>query len=266
MLLSSIVLPAGLWAAPPKPTKKPARDYAWCAPEVEALSGDTCYIDGRGKQAPEGQKRTLVIFLHGAIAKHTDWSWTQERALLRQAKAAGFEAIFPRAPDNGVGYAWPGGADGQKRYEDELIAGWKESVRALEQKSSARYDEVFVMGFSSGAYYVSSLALRGRLDGSRAHGVAFRADGYATFAGGSIGANKNPAAPKVPVYVGICGADRQTAPHSRGFAGELATRGFPSRAEEHHVGHMFADPHVLRAVKFLREKNAAQPAHAPLVD
>lgn len=233
---------------------KPARDYPWCAPEVEALSGDTCYIDGAKRGS---NKRTLVVFLHGAIAKHTDWSWTQERALLRQAKAAGFEAIFPRAPDNGVGYTWPGGPDRQKLYEDALITGWKRSIAALEKKRGARYDEVFVMGFSSGAYYVSSLVQRGRLDGTRAHGVAFHADGFATFAGGSIGHQRSASAPKVPVYVGICSADRQTVEHSRGFAGELATRGFPSRAEEQPVGHMFADSHVLRAVKFLREKNAS---------
>lgn len=230
------------------------RDVHWCAPEVQALGEDVCYIDGRG--ADRSGKRTLVIFLHGAIAKHTDWSWTQERALLRQAKASGFEATFPRAPDNGVGYAWPGGAEGQKKYEADLIDGWTRAQKQLEAKHGARYDEVFVMGFSSGAYYVSSLALRGRL----------AVDGYATFAGGSIGHQKNDAARKLPVYVGICGADRQTAPHSRGFAGELATRGYPVRAEEHQVGHMFADPHVARAVAFLRAQHAHVPAKPGMVD
>ncbi len=240
-------------------------DFPWCAPEVEALSADTCYIDG-ARQDNTAQKRTLVVFLHGAIAKRTDWSWTQERALLRQAKAAGFEAIFPRAPDNGAGYTWPGGPERQKQHEDALIANWKQSIAALEKRHGARYDEVFVMGFSSGAYYVSSLALRGRLDGTRAFGVAFRAHGFATFAGGSIGHQHRSQALKIPVYVGICSADRQTVEHSRGFAGELATRGFPSRAEEHPVGHMFADSHVLRAVKFLREKNADTPAQAIVMD
>lgn len=240
-------------AAPPKKKAAP-RDVPWCSPEVEALREDTCYIDGR-RGAREG-KRTLVVFLHGAIAKHTDWSWTQERALLRQAKASGFEAIFPRAPDNGVGYAWPGGAEAQKKHEADLIASWKRAQKQLESKHGARFDEVFVMGFSSGAYYVSSLALRGRL----------QVDGYATFAGGSIGHHKSDAGRKLPVYVGICGADRQTAAHSRGFAGELATRGFPVRAEEHRVGHMFADPHVARAIAFLRAQNADKPETPGLVD
>lgn len=263
-----------------KPKKKQVlRDVHWCAPEVEALGADVCYVDGSagggtsqridgsagsaggGGKKSDG-KRTLVIFLHGAIAKHTDWSWTQERALLRQAKASGFEAIFPRGPDNGVGYAWPGGAEAQKKYEADLIDGWKQAQKQLERKHGARYDEVFVMGFSSGAYYVSSLVLRGRL--STPSGLAV--DGFAAFAGGSIGHQHGDAARKLPVYVGICGADAQTAPHSRGFAGELATRGFPVRAEEHHVGHMFADPHVARAIAYLRAQSADKPKAAGLVD
>ncbi len=248
--------------------KKPARDYAWCADEVESLGNSTCYIDGRkgsGAAKADG-KRTLVIFLHGVIGKHTDWSWTQERALLRQAKASGFEAIFPRAPDTGVAYAWPGGAEAQAKHEDELIAGWKRAQKQLEARGGGRYEKVFVMGFSSGAYYVSSLVWRGRLAlaGSQPiKNVARRelaVNGYAVFAGGSTGHQRSSNVPKAPVYVGICGTDKQTASHSRGFAGELATRGFPVRAEEHKVGHMFSDPHVAHAIEFLR---TASSAHAP---
>ena len=271
LVFAVLCLTAPAQAAPKKKTL-PAKDYAWCADEVEALGHDTCYLDGRKGPgaAKAGGKRTLVIFLHGVIGKHTDWSWTQERALLRQAKASGFEAIFPRAPDNGVAYAWPGGADAQATYEDELIAGWKRAQKQLETRGGARYDQVFVMGFSSGAYYVSSLVLRGRLNLAGAPAVKHRSDltvsGYAVFAGGAIGHQHVTAVPKAPVYVGICGADKQTAPHSRGFAGELATRGFPVRAEEHHVGHMFSDPHVAHAIEFLRKSTADEPAVPVVVD
>lgn len=254
-----LLLLAAPAAAAPKKKPRPVKDYAWCAAQVESLDDDTCYVaGGTGANPVAGGKRTLVVFLHGVIGKHTDWSWTQERALLRQAKAGGYDAIFPRAPGNDVAYAWPGGAEAQAKYEAELIAGWKRAQKQLETRHGATYDQVFVMGFSSGAYYVSSLALRGRL--------GTWADGYAVFAGGSIGHTHVPAAHKVPVYVGICGADKQTAPHSRGLAGELATRGFPVRAEEHHVGHMFSDPHVARAIDFLRKSNADKPALPRLVD
>src|SRR6187401_3637863 len=68
---------------------------SWCGPGFETLPGDVCYIDGRTK-AP---RRTLVIWLHGVIAKNTNWSWNHERMLQRVAKASGIEMLFPRAPE-----------------------------------------------------------------------------------------------------------------------------------------------------------------------
>src|SRR5262245_22487050 len=67
----------------------------WCDEGVEALSDGICHINGG---LPESGRRTLVIFLHGAIAKDVNWQFTQERALTRQARAGKFTALFPRAP------------------------------------------------------------------------------------------------------------------------------------------------------------------------
>src|ERR1700722_2993356 len=89
---------------------------AWCAAEVEPLGDGVCHVMGTA----HGDRHTLVIFLHGAIAKGTTWQWTQERALLRQAKQSGFEAIFPRAPLGPKGYLWPGSVKAQEASEDEL--------------------------------------------------------------------------------------------------------------------------------------------------
>jgi hypothetical protein len=77
-------------------------------------------------------------------------------------------------------------------------------------------------------------------------------DGFATFAGG-VGGQAAPDVPfKAPVFVGVCADDKQTADHSRAFGGALAARGWPHRIDEQHVGHMFADVHVLHAVSYLR--------------
>ena len=103
------------------------------------------------------------------------------------------------------------------------------------------------MGFSSGAYFVSSLALRGRV----------KFDGYATFAGGAGGQAAADVPVKAPVYVGVCADDKQTANHSRAFGGALAARGWPSRVDEQKVGHMFSDIHVAHALTYLR--NAKKP-------
>jgi predicted esterase len=219
---------------------------AWCAPEVEALPGDVCHVDG----GQRGDRRTLIIFLHGAIAKGTTWQWTQERALLRQAKEAHFEAIFPRAPLGASGFVWPGSVKAQEEVEEELFRGWRGAQALLEERAGHPFDEVFVMGFSSGAYFASSLALRRRLD----------VDGFAVFAGGAGYSSSTPGtAPAVPVYVGVCASDSQTAGDSRSFGAALAARGFRHRVDEQPVGHMFSDVHVVHAASYLR---AALPRRA----
>jgi predicted esterase len=218
---------------------------AWCAAEVEALPGDVCHIDG----GQRGDRRTLVVFLHGAIAKETTWQWTQERALLRQAKQSGFEAIFPRGPLGKYGYVWPGSMKAQEAVEDELARGWRAAQTLLEERAGRPFDQVFVMGFSSGAYFASSLALRGRL----------AVDGYAVFAGGAAYPPRNGEAPHaVPVFVGVCSNDGQTAPDSRSLGAALVARGWRHRVDEEGVGHMFSDIHVAHAISYLRAA-AARP-------
>jgi predicted esterase len=236
----------------PSDSRAEAEPPAWCAPEVEALADGVCHIDGGQK----GDRRTLVIFLHGAIAKGTTWQWTQERALLRQAKQAKFEAIFPRAPLGSNGYLWPGSVKAQDAAEDELVAGWRAAQALLEGRAGRPYDEVFVMGFSSGAYFASSLALR----------AGINVDGYAVFAGGASYPPRPGDSPRaVPVFVGVCADDEQTAGDSRSVGAALAARGWPHRVDEQHVGHMFSDVHVVHAASYLRAMKArAKPK--PAVD
>jgi predicted esterase len=176
------------------------------------------------------------------IAKDVDWQWLQARALTRQAKQSKFEAVFARAPLGPGGYVWPGSIAAQETSEQDLIDGWNEARRFLEQRNGKTYDEVFLMGFSSGAYFVSALAMRGR--------VSY--DGYAVFAGGAGGYASSEVTQKAPVYVGVCADDRQTANHSRAFGSVLAARAWPHRVDEQSVGHMFSDIHVAHAVSYLR--------------
>lgn len=247
--LFAILAPSVADAAPKAKPKlklaravKPTGAVAWCSEETTTLPNGLCHLDGGQKDG----RRTLVVFLHGAIAKDVDWQWTQEKALLRQAKQSKFEAIFARAPLGPGGYAWPGTASAQEASEQELIDGWAEARAHLERKNGRAYDEVFLMGFSSGAYFTSSLVLRGKT----------KFDGYAVFAGGAGwggGAGMTTAeTPKAPVFVGVCADDKQTAGHSRAFGGTLAARGFPFKVDEQRVGHMFADTHVAHALAYLR--------------
>jgi predicted esterase len=219
---------------------------AWCAEEFETLPNGLCHINGGQKDG----RRTLVIFLHGMIARDVDWQWLQERALSRQAKQSKFEAIFARAPLSPGGYVWPGTVTSQETSEQDLIDGWNTARAFLEKRNEKPYDDVFLMGFSSGAYFVSALALRGRV----------KFDGYAVFAGGAgglVAGGGDQKIEKSPVYVGVCADDAQTANHSRSFGGVLAARGWPSRVDEQRVGHMFSDIHVAHAITYLR--NARKP-------
>jgi predicted esterase len=217
----------------------------FCAPEVEALPGEICYLDGGSQPS----RRTLVIFLHGAIAKNTTWSWNHERGILRLAKAAKIEVIFPRSPEADVGYVWPGSLEAQERLEQDILDGWNAAKRSLEQRGGRPFDEVFVMGFSSGAYFASSLAMRGRAD----------VDGYAVFAGGqAMGARRTPIQRWSPVFVGVCADDETTAAHSRSFAGALSAAGIPRAVNEQHVGHGLSHVHFNSALGYLRHAAKAR--------
>jgi predicted esterase len=221
---------------------------AWCAPEMDPLTDDVCHI--AGTPAPDG-RRTLVIFLHGVIAKNTMWQWLQERGVARSAKQLHFEAIVPQAPRVGPGgaggFAWPGGLGPSKgENEEALLEGWMSARRMLEQRNGSPFDEVYVVGFSSGAYFATSLALRAKLD----------VDGYVLLAGGSPG-TPSADARQTPVFVGVCGEDRASAPEARELGHLLAARGWPTRIDEEPVGHGVNDIHMVHALGWMHARRAA---------
>ena len=216
---------------------------AWCGEGFEALPSDVCYIDGRGK----AERKTLVIWLHGVIANDSNWSHNHEKMLSRVAKATNIEMLFPKGIRGEQVYAWPGTKDAQEKHEAALIEQWMTAKTVLEKRDNKSFDEVFVFGFSSGAYFTSSLAMRGRVN----------VDGYAVFAGGqSQAATATPIAHFAPVFVGVCANDSTTATHSRAFAGSLAAAGIPRMISEQSVGHDLSPAHFIQALAFLRAKKA----------
>ena len=232
---------AGWLGAIQAPVQAPA-EKAWCAPEIETLPGDVCYLDGDVAKE-KSRRRTLVIFLHGAVAKNTTWQWNHMRGMQKLAKGDHVDILFPRSPRSEVGFVWPGTAAAQEKVEQGLVDQWMNAKELLEGRANQRYDEVFVMGFSSGAYFVSSLAMRGRLD----------VDGYATMAGGQgMPAREKPIEKFAPVYVGVCSKDEGSATHSRAFAGALSAAGIPRAVGEQPVGHGLSHVHFNSALAYLR--------------
>lgn len=228
---------APVQAPPVDPHAKP-----WCAPEIESLPGDVCFLDGDVANEKH-HRRTLVVFLHGAVAKNTTWQWNHMRGMQKLAKGDHVDILFPRSPKSDVGFVWPGSIEAQEKVEQGLFDQWANARQVLERRSGKKYDEVFVMGFSSGAYFVSSLAMRGRLD----------VDGYATMAGGQgLPARPQPIERFAPVYVGVCSRDEGSASHSRAFAGALSMAGIPRAVGEQPVGHGLSHVHFNSALAYLR--------------
>ena len=230
-------------AAAPK-GKVVAAALPWCAPEVGELSDHVCYFDGG---APADGRKTLVIYLHGSLAMTPGFFYLQQRAMAFHAKRHGFTVLMPTSPSDGVGHVWPTGQATQKEQEPSILAGIKKARAALVKKVGHEFDETFVVGFSSGAYYGSSLAVRGALD----------VDGYIVLAGGSSWVKGESIATKrAPVFVGVSAADPQTANHSRSFAGSLGAMKWPFKVEERNAGHMVDWTFMTHGMTWLRERKS----------
>jgi predicted esterase len=223
-------------------TKGKNVDKPWCAPEVNELSDHVCYFEGG---TPADGRHTLVVYLHGSLAPTPGFQYLQQRGMAIHAKRHAFTVLIPTSPKIDGYYVWPTGRAAQAEHEASVLAGIREARTQLEQRTGVHYDETFVVGFSSGAYYGSSLAIRGALD----------VDGYIILAGGSSWARAtDPSAKRAPVFVGVSAADKQTADHSRALAATLASMHWPMRVEERNAGHMVDWTFMAHGLSWLRAK------------
>jgi predicted esterase len=214
----------------------------WCAPEVSELSDHVCFFEGA---VPADGRRTLVVYLHGLLATTPGFQWLQQRGMALHAKRLGFTVLLPTSPKVADAYVWPTSRTAQLQQEGQIVADLEKARADLEQRVGHGFDESFVVGFSSGAYYASSLAVRGVLD----------VDGYVVLAGGAPWVrNESAATKRAPVFVGISAADPQTAGHSRAFAAALAGMSWPFRAEERNAGHMVDWAFLTHGIQWLRAR------------
>lgn len=245
--LTALVL---LAAVAPTPSSAAEDENAkpWCAPEFETLPGDVCYhADPSNKATETPTRRTAVIFLHGLVPKGDDWQHNQHRAILRGAKTHGFAVFAPKGregirPKEPLTLAWPTSATAQKEHEASVLAEWQQAIDVVEKRDGKPFDEVFVLGFSNGAYYTGSLAIR----------APHPFDGYAVFAGGrAYGVPTTDLARRAPVFVGICTKD-STAKDGQSLAATLRKHDWPYKAERRPAGHTMADKHLAHAMTYLR--------------
>jgi len=224
-------------AEKPRVSAKP-----WCGADVTELSDHVCFADGG---ATEDGRHTLVVYLHGALAQTPGFQYVQQSAMALYAKRHHFTVVIPTAPSDGNGYVWPTAQTAQKEQEPAILAGIEKARADVAKRVGHGFDETFVVGFSSGAYFGSSLAVRCALD----------VDGTIVLAGGSSWVKGEQATGKrAPVFVGVSAADPQTAAHSRSFGGALAAMGWPSKVEERNAGHMVDGTFMAHGIAWLRER------------
>ena len=209
------------------------------------LPGETCLA------APErsSEPRTVVLFLHSLVGLDTSWQWEQQRTISRAATKRGMAALMPRgrlglgpgrAPDV---WAWPTAERTERAVEAELVAEWTRA-RARAEERLGRFDRVFVFGFSSGAYYAASLALRDRIG----------ADGFGLIAGGSGSKWKARKARAVerraPIFVGY-GTKDPARGDPRALGRLLRELAWPHRLDSAPVGHTVTNAQLDRAFEYL---------------
>jgi predicted esterase len=230
----------------------------WCAPELVALGEGTCFF--APPTSKPGSPRVLVIFLHGLVGEGSSWQWEQQRLMVRTAEAYGLHALMPRGR-LGIGpgrdpavRAWPNSKTAQEAVEVSVLAEISETRRAVELQRG-KFDKVLVFGFSNGAYYATSLALRGKLD----------IDGYGVFAGGSgnrfdalLAASTER---RVPIFVGYGTRDPDHR-RQKDLVALLRKQGWRHRAKAAKVGHTVTDEQIRGALAFLlHSDSAAQATH-----
>jgi dienelactone hydrolase len=246
LVLASLVATHGRVSA--EPGLEPAASQRWCASELQTLAGEVCaFVPEKEAKGP----RTLVIYLHGVIQPDTTMQWTQQRGAALVGAKYGFTVIMPRGR-RGIGpktmeqwWTWPTSIDARFAKEDALVAEWTAARAALEQKAGKPFERVYVFGFSNGAYYATSLAMRARLD----------VDGYALFAGGSGAAYHEVEAKKTKRRAPIAVAWGEGDPShdkQKALAKMLARLRWPSKAlGKRRAGHAMTDEQVAEALAFL---------------
>lgn len=246
---------APMASAPASP--QDAAAARWCAPELASLPGEVCaFLPAREAPGP----RVLVIFLHGVVQPESGWQWAQQRGAARAGARHGAAVIMPRGR-RGIGpktmedwWCWPTASAAQTAHEDALLAEWDAARAELERRAGGRFERVLVFGFSNGAYYATSLAMRGRLP----------VDGYAAFAGGSGARYLQRAGAqtklRAPVFVGWGGKD-PAHQDQVALAKMLRRLKWPSRSlGKPRAGHAMTDEQVDQAFAFLSGRRGGDKA------
>ncbi len=234
------------WPRAPQPVAS-----AWCGAGMPSLDQHTCYV------LPERRSTALVVYLHGIVPPEEKSALKSnlQKVVSSASQRAGVALILPRgiqglAPRGHDGWwGWPTGEPAYSRHVGALTRRFEEARRTLEDAVGARFSHVYLAGSSSGAYFVTLLALRGD----------FAADGYAALSGGSrVALNHSRKVEPRPFYVGY-GKQDSVGPGARALAELLRDRGWPVRIAAHPVGHGAREVYLDEAFAFWAGERSASP-------
>ena len=254
--LTLVLAGAGMAQAEPA---VPAAVPPWCIEGTTVLADGMCYFEPSPANAAEASESpsTLIVFLHSLVRANSDWQYEQQRLMMRTAAAMNVALLMPRGRV-GIGpgqdprtVAWPGSPRTQEQYEESVLAEWDRARVAVEKQRGQRFSRLLIFGFSNGAYYATTLAVRQR----------YPADGYGIFAGGSgskynrLLASRSGA--RVPVFVGY-GTKDPAANDMRSLARMLGDLGWPHQVKTANIGHWVSDAQLLSAIRFLVHSSPAK--------
>lgn len=225
-------------APPPRSLPEVASD--WCRAPFRAVAEGVCYALG-------GQESDLLVYLPGIYppSPASPQKDNVERVVSAAAARAGLAVVLPRGR-RGIGpadakdwWAWPTSPAAHARYAKELVAEWRAAREELERALGRPFAKMYLAGSSSGAYFLTALALAGEID----------ADGYAAASGGAVAAVGSPT--KRPFYVGYGAAD-PTNGGPKALGAFLRKSGWRVKVAEHPGGHGAREVYLDEAIAFWR--------------
>ncbi len=237
-------------APPPSaPWPPPAPDATsdFCSEAMTALDEETCYV------LPEARTDELLLYLHGTIppGKTSPQKKNLGTVLANAAQRGGFAVLLPRgrrglAPASQKGWwGWPTSALQYECWTPEMVEEFASKRHKLEALIGAPFSRFYVAGSSSGAYFVSALALNGALE----------AQGYAAISGGAwLERNRIAELSPKPFYVGY-GQHDTVAASARRLGERLRDAGWPVRVEVHPLPHGAREIYLDEAIAHFRDRS-----------
>jgi predicted esterase len=239
------------WPPPP-----PAVQTDFCIEGLDALDDSTCYI------LPDKPSDELLIYLHGTLppTKMSPQKTSFQSVVKAASRRAGVAALVPRgraglAPASQRGWwGWPTSRASYQALAQELVAELQAKRRQLEKLTGQTFRHVYLAGSSSGAYFVTALAVH----------QALPADGYGIISGAADRADVDlTTLPRTPVYIGF-GTRDTVGGAARSLGARLERAGFPVKVAAHPLPHGTAEIYLDEAFAHFRaSRTPARDAMVP---